>query len=103
MPLRGSGVCPNSARSARFGSSSRCCCAGRGSSPSSSVLRKSASSGPSLMLARLPLSIPEDLLCELAVGVRGLAVRVVLEHGHALHGGLREPHHLRDARGEDLV
>src|SRR5215212_10465661 len=72
-------------------------------SPSSSVLRKRAASGPSLMLARLPLSIPEDLLCELAVGVCGLPVRVVLEHGHALHGGLREPHRLCDARGEHLV
>src|SRR3954467_3718385 len=103
MPPRGSGVCPNSVRSARSRFGSGFFCSGRGSSPSSSVLRKSAASGPSLMLARLPLSIPEDLLCELAVGVRGLAVRVVLEHGHALHGGLREPDRLGDARSEDLV
>src|SRR3954468_2255562 len=96
MPPRGS-VWPNSERSAGF------CGAGFSSRPSSSVLRKSAASGPSLMLARLPLSIPEDLLCELPVGVRGLAVRVVLEHGHALHRGLRETHRLCDARGEDLV
>src|SRR3954447_23913612 len=107
IPPRGSGVCPNSPCSARCGVFSSAGCglraAGFSSSPSSSVLRKSAASGPSLMLARLPLSIPEDLLCELAVGIRGLPVRVVLEHGHALHRGLREPDRLGDARSEDLV
>src|SRR5689334_16076673 len=95
MPPRG--CCPNSDRSAGFLGS------GASSSPSSSVLRKSAASGPSLMLARLPLSIPEDLLCELAVGIGGLTVRVVLEHGHALHRSFREPDRLGDASGKDLI
>src|SRR3954454_24236607 len=106
LPTRGSG-CPNSDRSAGCGlpavgfpSASAPCAS---PNPSSSVLRKRAASGPSLMLARLPLSIPEDLLCELAVGVCGLPVRVVLEYGHALHRGLREPDRLGDARSEDLV
>src|SRR3954464_10652079 len=55
------------------------------------------------MLARLPLAISENLLSQLAVAVRSLAVWVVLEHGHSLHRGLSEAHRLRDARGEHAV
>ena len=47
---------------------------------SSSVLRKRAASGPSLMLARLPVAMGENLLREVAVGLGGRAVRVVLDH-----------------------
>src|SRR3954449_12561675 len=61
------------------------------SSPSVSVLRNSAASGPSRMLARLWLAIRENLLRQLAIGVGRRALRVVLEHRHPLHGGLREP------------
>src|SRR5437016_1115042 len=71
----------------------------------SSVLRNSAASGPSRMLAlsRLLLAISEDLLGELPVGVCRHAVRVVLEHRHALHGRLGEADGLLDAGREDLV
>src|SRR4051794_6183669 len=70
---------------------------------SSSVFRKSAASGPSRMLARLPLLIREHLLRQLAIGIGRRAVGVVLEHGHPLHGSLREPDRLPDARAEQLV
>src|SRR4051794_36265764 len=74
-------------------------------SPSpSSVLRNSAASGPSLMLARLlGPAMGENLLREIAIGLGGDAVRVVLENGHALHGRLRKTDGLADARGEDPV
>src|SRR3954453_7318659 len=55
------------------------------------------------MLARLPVAIRQDLLCQLTVGVGGLAVRVVLEHRHPLDRRLREAHGLVDPRGEDPV
>ena len=71
--------------------------------PPSSVLRNRAASGPSRMLARLPLSIPENLLRQLAIGVGRRPVRIVLEHRHALHGCLREAHGLADPRGEHPV
>src|SRR5215208_5801608 len=74
-----------------------------GSRPSVSVLRKSAASGPSRMLARLPLPIREHLLRQLAIGVGRRAGGVVLEHRHALHRGLREPNRLPDARAEHAV
>src|SRR6185437_900849 len=48
--------------------------------PSSVVLRKSSASGPSRMLARLPVAICEDLLGELSVGVGGETVRIVLQY-----------------------
>src|SRR5882762_826345 len=72
---------------------------------SSSVLRNSAASGPSRMLAlsRLLLAISEDLLGELPIRVCGGALRVVLEHRHALHGRLGEADGLLDAGREDLV
>src|SRR3954471_2737609 len=91
--------------SAGCGCSGFACCGGTPSpcSPSSSVLRKRAASGPSRMLARLPLAISEDLLSQLAVAVRSLAVWVVLEHGHSLHGGLSEADRLRYARGEHAI
>src|SRR3712207_8731336 len=57
-----------------------------------------SASGPSRMLARLPLSIRENLLRELAVGERGLAVGVVLEHGHSLHRRLGEADRLVEDR-----
>src|SRR4051794_17806077 len=75
----------------------------RSSVPCSSVFRKSAARGPSRMLARLPLPIPKDLLGELPIRVRGHAVRVVLEDGHALHGSLREADRLLDPRREHPV
>src|SRR4051812_49326531 len=70
---------------------------------SSSVLRKSAASGPSLMLARLPDAMSENLLRKVAIGLGGGTVRVVLQDGHALHGRLGEAHRLADARGEHPV
>src|SRR5262245_16370580 len=73
------------------------------SRPSSSVLRKSAARGPSLMLTRLLAAISENLLRKLPVGVRRHAVRVVLQDGHALHRRFREPHRLADPRREDAV
>src|ERR687894_1030913 len=77
--------------------------AGGGSRPSVSVLRKSAASGPSRMLARLPLPIREHLLRQLAIRVGRRAVRVVLEHRHALHGSFRKPDGLPDPRAEQSI
>src|SRR5215211_8503698 len=71
--------------------------------PSVSVLRKSAASGPSRMLARLPLPIREHLLRQLAIRVGRRAVGVVLEHRHALYGSFCEADRLADARTEDAV
>src|SRR6187397_454157 len=73
------------------------------SSPSVSVFRKRAASGPSRMLARLPLAIREHLLRQLAIGVSRRPCRVVLEHGHPLHRRLGEPDRLSDTRTEDPV
>src|SRR4029453_9123610 len=96
-----------------FGCSGCCCASGVSRagalspcSPSSSVLRKRAASGPSRMLARLelpPLAIPENLLGESPVRICGLAVRVVLEHRHPLNGRLRKAHRLGDPRSEDAI
>src|SRR3954470_15243405 len=69
----------------------------------SSVFRKRAASGPSRMLARLPLAIREHLLRQLAIGVSRRTRRVVLEHRHSLHRSFREPDRLPDARAEDPV
>src|SRR5215213_4075473 len=100
--VRGGGV------SETFASGSGCrggsaggaaCCA----SWTSSVFRKRAASGPSRMLARLPLAIREHLLRQLAIGVSRRTRRVVLEHRHALHGSFREPDRLLDARAEHAV
>src|SRR6266508_1944715 len=66
-----------------------------------SVARKSSASGPSRMLARFRAI--ENLLRQVAVGVRSLAARVVLEDGRALHGRLRIPDRLLDLRVEDEV
>src|SRR5271165_650111 len=95
------------------GASTSACWAGRASrartgpspwrSSASSVLRNSAASGPSRMLARLALAMSENLLRELAIGLRGHAVGLVLEHRHALHGCLREADGLADPRGEHAV
>src|SRR3954470_17899595 len=69
-----------------------------------SVLLNRAASGPSLMLARLlGPAMGENLLREVAIGLRRDAVRVVLEHGHPLHRGFRKTNRLADARGEDPV
>src|SRR4051812_31402720 len=80
-------------------------CGGRcGSSmPSVSVLRNRAARGPSRMLARLPLPIREPLLRQTAIRVSRRTRRVVLEHGHALHGRFRETDGLLDARAEDAI
>src|SRR4051794_20400852 len=75
----------------------------RGSTPSVSVLRNSAASEPSRMLARLPLPMGEHLLRQLAIGIGRHAVGFVLEHRHPLHGSFREPHGLADPCAEDLV
>src|SRR3954451_10226017 len=69
----------------------------------SSVFRKRAASGPSRMLARLPLAIREHLLRQLAIGVSRCPLRVVLEHRHSLDRRFREPNRLPDARAEDAV
>src|SRR5215213_11687905 len=73
------------------------------SSPSVSVFRKRADSGPSRMLARLPLAIREHLLGQLAIRVSRRPCRVVLEHGHPLHRRFGKPDRLADARAEDPV
>src|ERR1039457_737639 len=71
---------------------------------SASVLRNSAASGPSRMLARcLGLAMSQDLLRELPVGLRRDPVRLVLQHRHALHRRLGEAHRLADARGEHAI
>src|SRR4029453_8155987 len=72
-------------------------------SAASSVFRKRSASGPSLMLARLPLAMGENLLREIAIGLGGHPVRIVLEHRHAFHRSFREADGLLDARGEDAV
>src|SRR3954454_3128832 len=69
----------------------------------SSVFRKRAVSGPSRMLARLPLAIREHLLRQLAIGVSSRTLRVVLEHRHSLHRRFREPDRLPDAGAEHSV
>ena len=50
------------------------------SRPSSVVRRKRSASGPSRMLARLPVAMCEDLLGELPVGVGGETVGLVLQY-----------------------
>src|SRR3954452_3992175 len=70
---------------------------------SSSVFLKSAASGPSLMLARLPDAMSENLLREIAIGLGGRAVRVVLQDGHPLDVCLRKPHRLLDPRREQPI
>src|ERR671910_532403 len=82
------------------GPESGCPLACGASRPSVSVLRNSAASGPSRMLARLPLPIREHLLRQLAIGIGRRAGGVVLEHRHALDGSLREPNRLPDPRSE---
>src|SRR3954471_5506429 len=74
-----------------------------GSRPSSAVDRKSAASGPSRMLARLPLAIGENLLREIAIGLGRHPVRIVLEHRHPTNRRLGEAHGLLDAGGEHAV
>src|SRR6202020_3396031 len=95
-PSAGSGPVP------RSGASSPASSVAPGAD-SSAVLRNSAESGPSRMLARLAFVIREDLLRELPVRVRGHPVGIVFENRHALDGGLREAHRLANTRCEDLV
>src|SRR5512134_2709729 len=64
-----------------------------------SVARKSSASGPSRMLARRRAI--EHLLREVTVRLCGGALRVVLEHGAALHRRFRVAHGLADPRLED--
>src|SRR5215211_6273022 len=97
--VRGAGRSSNSACGGAAAGGS----AGAACSWPSSVLRKRAASGPSRMLARLPLAIREHLLRQLAIGVSRRPCRVVLEHGHPLHRRLGEPDRLADARAEDPV
>src|SRR6266566_8888076 len=66
-----------------------------------SVALKSSASGPSRMLARFRAI--EHLLCEFAVELGGIAVRLITEDGLALHGSLRIPDRLADLRVEDEV
>src|SRR3954454_22525466 len=70
---------------------------------SSSVLRNSAASGPSRMLARLPDAMSENLLREVAIGLGGRAVRVVLQYRHALDRRLGEAHGLLDPGREEAI
>src|SRR3954447_9504806 len=90
----GAGTRPSSAAGAAGSAGSAAAC---------SVLRNRSASGPSRMLARLPLAIGENLLREIAIGLGGHPVRIVLEHRHAFHRGLREADGLLDARGEDAI
>src|SRR5215218_4736876 len=68
----------------------------------SSVERKRSARGPSRMLARLR-AMGEDLLGKLAIGARGLRLRVVLEHGGPPDRRLGELDRLPDARLEDQL
>src|SRR3954470_5595808 len=70
---------------------------------SSEVERKRSARGPSRMLARLRRLIRQDLLCQVAVIARGVALRIVLENGGTLHGGLGEFDRLFDPRPENEV
>src|ERR1019366_883407 len=70
---------------------------------SSAVLRNRSASGPSRMLARLPVAICEDLLGELPIGVCGQTVGIVLQHGHAFHRGFGKTNRFADSGGEDLI
>src|SRR5215218_7553216 len=97
--VRGAGRSSNSACGGAAAGGS----AGAACSWPSSVLRKRAASGPSRMLARLPLAIREHLLRQLAIGVGRRSRRVVLEHRHALHGSFRETDGLPDASAEHAV
>src|SRR4051794_19005083 len=96
----GAGVCGAGSADSRSGCSPGTCSSPR---PSVSVLRNSCARGPSRMLARLWPAIRENLLRQLAIGVSGDALGVVLEHRHALHRGLRETDGLPDARREDAI
>src|SRR5215210_4530487 len=73
-----------------FAFPSDCCCA-------ASVARNSSASGPSRIDARFRATA-EHLLREVAVHLRSLAGRVVLEDGLALHRRLRIAHGLADLR-----
>src|SRR6266542_1580865 len=64
-----------------------------------SVALKSSASGPSRMLARFRAI--EHLLREVAVQLRGVAARLVAQHGLALHGSLRVADRLPNLRIED--
>src|SRR5262249_21687246 len=64
-----------------------------------SVARKSSASGPSRMLARLRAI--EHLLGELAIGLCGVAARVVLEDRRPLDRGLRVADGLANPGVED--
>src|SRR3954470_17860848 len=66
-----------------------------------SVALKSSASGPSRMLARFRAI--EHLLREVAVQLRGVATRVVTQHGLALHRRLRVTNRLADPRLEDEI
>src|SRR4051794_9865969 len=79
------------------------CSAGAAGTSSSSVRRNRAASGPSRMLARLPLAIGENLLREIAIGLGGHPVGIVLQDRHPLDGRFREANRLLDARGEHAV
>src|SRR3954452_73158 len=61
----------------------------------SSVLRKSAASGTSRMLARLSpdgplLAMRDDLLGQISIGLSGHSIGVVLQNRHAFYGCLSE-------------
>src|SRR4029077_14672618 len=66
-----------------------------------SVALKSSASGPSRMLARFRAI--EHLLREVAVQLRGVAARLVTQHGLALHRGLRVANRLADLCLEDEI
>src|SRR5581483_11432821 len=105
----GSGVAMRSGVGAGSGSSATgsvgsCCCSCLSvllPRFAASVARKRSASGPSRILARF-LAI-EHLLREVTVQRRSLALRLVGKDGRSLHGRLREPHGLADARRVDEV
>src|SRR6266511_1614098 len=66
-----------------------------------SVALKSSASGPSRMLARFRAI--EHLLREVAVQLRGVAARLVAQHGLALHGSFCVAHGLADPGVEHEV
>src|SRR5690242_10774552 len=67
------------------------------------VERKRSARGPSLMLARLGRAIFQDLLRQVAVVVRRVPLRIVLQHAGPPDGRLGELDRLSDPRLEDQL
>src|SRR6476619_6015076 len=95
------GTCSTVRSSGSSAGGATCCSGSAVCFWAASVARNSSASGPSRTLARRRAI--EHLLGELAIHVRGLPGRVVLEHGLPLHRGLCVAHRLADPRVQDEV